>query len=68
MILYALPGSLMLGGSGIREAPIFRSAILADFEIRGSAISCFGLAAIALSDFFLARLRSTPRLWHREGS
>jgi len=62
MILYALPGILVLGSSGIRAAPIFRSAILADFEILGSAISCFRLAGIALSDFFLARLRSTPPL------
>jgi hypothetical protein len=50
MILSTVPGRLVLGGSGIRAASRFRSAILADFEVRGFAISCFRLAGISNPD------------------
>jgi hypothetical protein len=58
MIVSTLPGKLVLGGSGIRAASRFRSAILADFEIRGFAISTFRPAGTASLSFFLSSLWS----------
>src|SRR5579862_6855819 len=68
MIVSTIPAKLVLGSSGIRAASRFRSAILADFETRGFAISTFRPAGTASLSFLLSSLCRMPTLLHREGS
>ncbi|MHB8486288.1 MAG: hypothetical protein ACYDCM_11275 [Candidatus Acidiferrales bacterium] len=60
MILATVPGMVALGCSGIRPVSKFSSAILADFAMRGFAISFLFLTLdpVALPDSFLALLCS----------
>ena len=56
MILSTVPGTVALGCSRIRRVFRFSSAILADFAVRGFAISFLTLACVALPRAFLAFL------------
>jgi hypothetical protein len=47
MILWTVPGKVALGCSGMRDVSRFSSAILADLDIRGFAISFLTLALVA---------------------
>jgi|HubBroStandDraft_4_1064222.scaffolds.fasta_scaffold57132_1 hypothetical protein len=49
IILFTIPGIVVLGRSGIREVARFNSAIFADLAMRGFAISFATLARVALS-------------------
>ena len=51
MILSTMPGRMVFGFSEILAVFDSSSAILADFAIRGSAISAVRAAGIAFSDF-----------------
>jgi hypothetical protein len=53
MILATVPGMVVLGGSEIRAVSRFSSAIFADLDIRGVAISFLTLARLALPSSFL---------------
>ncbi len=61
MILSTSPGMVVLGRSGIREVSKFSSAILADLDMRGFAISFLTLACVALPNSFLVLLCSMHR-------
>jgi hypothetical protein len=60
MILWTVPGMVVVGCSGIRAVSRFSSAILADLAMRGFAISFLTLAVVELSGFFLAFLCDMP--------
>jgi hypothetical protein len=60
MILWTVPGIVVVGCSGIRAVSKFSSAILADLAMRGFAISLLTLARIELLDFLLAFLCDMP--------
>jgi hypothetical protein len=51
--LSTVPGMIVCGFSATLALSELRSAILADFDMRGSAISALTVAARALSDSFL---------------
>ena len=50
IILFTIPGIVVLSCSGIREVFRFTSAIFADLAMRGFAISFVTLARVASSD------------------
>jgi hypothetical protein len=56
MILWTVPGIVVLGCSRIRAVSRFSSAILPDLDTRGFAISFLTLARVELPVFFLAFL------------
>jgi hypothetical protein len=53
MSLSTVPGMVVLGLSDTLAVSKLLSAILADFDMRGSAISALMLAGIALPNFLL---------------
>lgn len=60
MTLSTFPAMLIAGGSGIRAARRFNSAILADLDMRGCAISFLMSARVAISClvcFFLLKIQ-----------
>jgi hypothetical protein len=65
MSLSTVPGMMVLGLSKILAVSELRSAILADFDMRGSAISVLMPAGIAFTDFlwrfFMNSLCGSPR-------
>jgi hypothetical protein len=68
MIFSTLSGGIVRGFSKICEASRFRSAILADLETRGLAISFVTLARTAVSISFFRFLRPMHQSWHRNRS
>jgi len=56
MSLSTVPGMTVLGCLGIAAVPELRSAILADLDMRGSAISAWTPASIVLVGSFLCLL------------
>jgi hypothetical protein len=68
MILSTVPGTMVLGCSGIRAGSRFSSIILADLAMRGFAISFRTLARVASPDSFLPFLWSIHLTWHLDGS
>jgi hypothetical protein len=68
MIFSTLSGGIARGSSEIREASRFRSAILADLETRGLAISFVTLARTAVSISFFRFLLRMHQSWHRNRS
>ena len=53
MILSTVPGTVVLGCSGIRAVSRFSSAILADLAMRGFAISFLTSARVVSASSFL---------------
>ena len=60
MSLSTVPGIVVLGFSDILAVFKLLSAILADFDMRGSAISALMLTGIAFNDFLLSFFMSSP--------
>ncbi len=68
MILSTVPDNVVLGGSTIREASSFSSAIFALLVMRGLENSSFTLASNAALDCFLSFLLSIRRCCHSRGN
>jgi hypothetical protein len=54
IILSTVPGMVVLGVAGVREVSIFSSAILADLEMRGFAISFLTPSRVVFSAFAMS--------------
>ncbi len=54
IVLSTIPGMAALGAAGVRDASISSSAILADLEMRGFAISFLTSSRVALSAFAMS--------------
>jgi hypothetical protein len=65
MILLTVPGTVILGCSGMRAVSKFISAIRADLAMRGFAISFFTLSCVVLSRSFILHRFLIARGWRQ---